>query len=153
MKDKALNLDSNVVIYIISSTFYKDISERQIKSSSDILKKELGIPDKQIIVIRTFGSLELPYLVNKVCSKNSPDGIIALGCIIEGETNHYEVISKSIFNNLVQVSVKSDIPVVSGILTVKNKDQAIDRSSGGLKDRAIEAAESLVDLLRTAREI
>tara|TARA_B100001750_G_C15326198_1_gene504819 strand:- start:131 stop:577 length:447 start_codon:yes stop_codon:yes gene_type:complete len=136
------------LIYIIAGTFYKDISLRQIKNAHSVLLEELKIPQNRIKILETEGSLELPYLINAVCKKHKPDGILALGCIIKGQTNHFELISTSVTNNLIQISLRYNIPITSGVLTVTNKKQIRSRTSGGSKDRAIEAARSLVKLIR-----
>ena len=136
------------LIYIIASTFYKDISLRQIKNAHSVLLEELKIPQNRIKILETEGSLELPYLVNAVCKKHKPDGILALGCIVKGQTNHFELISTSVTNNLIQISLRYNIPITSVVLTVTNKKQIRSRTSGGSKDRAIEAARSLVKLIR-----
>ena len=106
----------------------------------------------RVNVIECLGSLELPYLINAVCKSHKPDGIVALGCIIEGETTHYDVISNAIFDKLIQISVDNDTPITSAILTVKNQEQAIERANGGPKDRATEAALSLASLIKLRRK-
>jgi 6,7-dimethyl-8-ribityllumazine synthase len=153
MKDDG-QIDSNkeLNIYIVISTFYKDISKKQLANAKKILNVELGTEELQLNVIECLGSLELPYLINAVCKSHKPDGIVALGCIIEGETTHYDVISNAIFDKLIQISVDNDTPITSAVLTVKNQEQAIERANGGPKDRAIEAALSLSSLIKLRRE-
>ena len=153
MKDDG-QIDSNkeLNIYIVISTFYKDISKKQLANAKKILNVELGTEELQLNVIECLGSLELPYLINAVCKSHKPDGIVALGCIIEGETTHYDVISNAIFDKLIQISVDNDTPITSAVLTVKNQEQAIERANGGPKDRAIEAALDLSSLIKLRRE-
>jgi 6,7-dimethyl-8-ribityllumazine synthase len=143
--DREMAPDNKLVIYVVISTFYKKISGKQLCNAKEVLLRELGIEG--------LGSLELPYLINTVCKKYSPNGVVALGCIIEGETTHFEVLSNAIFDKLIQISIDHDTPITSAILTVKNEQQAIERSDGGPKDRAIEAAKSLVSLIKLKREL
>ena len=140
-------------IYLVSSSFYQEISDRQIKNTISILKKELSSSDLTINVIETEGSLEIPYIVNRVCKRKKHNGVIALGCIIKGKTNHYEIISNSVTNNLTQLSLEYDIPITSGVLTVTEKKQIKERTNGGLKDRAVEAAKSLVKLINVSKDL
>ena len=140
-------------IYLVSSSFYQEISDRQIKNTISILKKELSSSDLTINVIETEGSLEIPFIVNRVCKRKKPKGVIALGCIIKGKTNHYEIISNSVTNNLTQLSLEYDIPITSGVLTVTEKKQIKERTNGGLKDRAVEAAKSLVKLINVSKDL
>ena len=138
-------------IYLVSSSFYQEISDRQIKNTISILKKELSSSDLTINVIETEGSLEIPFIVNRVCKRKKPNGVIALGCIIKGKTNHYEIISNSVTNNLTQLSLEYDIPITSGVLTVTEKKQIKERTNGGLKERAVEAAKTLVKLINVSK--
>ena len=150
--DEKIDSDKELNIYIVVSTFYKDISEKQLANARKILDIELAKEKIQVNVIECLGSLELPYLINAVCKSNKPDGIVALGCIIEGETTHYDVISNAIFDKLIQISVDNDTPITSAVLTVKNQEQAIERANGGPKDRATEAALSLASLIKLRRK-
>ena len=150
--DEKIDSDKELNIYIVVSTFYKDISEKQLANARRILDIELAREKIQVNVIECLGSLELPYLINAVCKSHKPDGIVALGCIIEGETTHYDVISNAIFDKLIQISVDNDTPITSAVLTVKNQNQAIERSNGGPKDRATEAALSLASLIKLRRK-
>ena len=150
--DEKIDSDKELNIYIVVSTFYKDISEKQLANARRILDIELAREKIQVTVIECLGSLELPYLINAVCKSHKPDGIVALGCIIEGETTHYDVISNAIFDKIIQISVDNDTPITSAVLTVKNQDQAIERANGGPKDRAIEAALSLASLIKLRRK-
>ena len=150
--DEKIDSDKELNIYIVISTFYKDISEKQLANARRVLDIELATEKIQVNVIECLGSLELPYLINAVCKSHKPDGIVALGCIIEGETTHYDVISNAIFDKLIQISVDNDTPITSAVLTVKNQDQAIERANGGPKDRAIEAALSLASLIKLRRK-
>ena len=153
MKDEVRKVsEEELLIYIVVSTFYKNISERQLENASTILIDKLGVKKSQLRVVESVGSLELPYLINSVCKKFKPDGVVALGCIIEGETSHYEVISNAIFDKLIQISINHDTPITSAVLTVKNQSQAEERANGGVKDRAIEAALSLVNLINLKRD-
>ena len=150
--DEKIDSDKELNIYIVISTFYKDISEKQLANARRVLDIELATEKIQVNVIECLGSLELPYLINAVCKSHKPDGIVALGCIIEGETTHYDVISNAIFDKLIQISVDHNTPITSAVLTVKNQEQAIERANGGPKDRATEAALSLASLIKLRRK-
>ncbi|MBT6796102.1 6,7-dimethyl-8-ribityllumazine synthase [bacterium] len=150
--DEKIDSDKELNIYIVISTFYKDISGKQLANARKILDIEFATEKFQVNVIECLGSLELPYLINAVCKSHKPDGIVALGCIIEGETTHYDVISNAIFDKLIQISVDHNTPITSAVLTVKNQEQAIERANGGPKDRATEAALSLASLIKLRRK-
>ena len=143
--------------YLVSSGFKNLVFFDGDKVEKSNLGRQIlyGLSDVEkfkVNVIECLGSLELPYLINAVCKSHKPDGIVALGCIIEGETTHYDVISNAIFDKLIQISVDHNIPITSAVLTVKNQEQAIERANGGPKDRATEAALSLASLIKLRRK-
>lgn len=140
-------------IYLVSSMFYKDISEKQIRNVTRVIKNEVPMSNLNINIVQTEGSLEIPFIVNRICKKKKPDGIIALGCIIKGKTNHYQTITESVSNNLIQLSLKYDIPITSGVLSVTDKKLIKSRTDGGAKDRAIEAAKSLLELIKVCKDL
>ena len=131
--DEKIDSDKELNIYIVISTFYKDISEKQLANARRVLDIELATEKIQVNVIECLGSLELPYLINAVCKSYKPDGIVALGCIIEGETTHYDVISNAIFDKLIQISVDNDTPITSAILLSKIKNRLLKEQMVGQK--------------------
>ena len=87
------------------------------------------------------GSFEVPIIIARNIKKY--DGFIALGCIIKGETQHFEFISQSITNAIMQLSIDHKKPIGNGIITCLNKEQANDRSSA----KGQEAAEAVISVL------
>ncbi|HIC76471.1 MAG TPA: 6,7-dimethyl-8-ribityllumazine synthase [Candidatus Dadabacteria bacterium] len=148
-------------IYVIASSFYEDICARQIEYAENTLRSGvstlgISVSEIQVKTLKIKGSLELPFVTKAICEsyEKKPKengekllGVVVLGCIIKGETNHFEIISNSVSNNLVQLSLEYNVPITSGVLTVTNKKQIDKRTNGGPKDRAIEAAKSLLELI------
>ena len=81
------------------------------------------------------------------------DGIVTTGCLIKGETNHFDNISKIVSEQLTILSVKFNTPITSGIVSVSNKKQILPRTSGGKKDRAVEAVDAIYKLIVSAETI
>jgi|TARA_B100000131_G_scaffold117769_1_gene114549 6,7-dimethyl-8-ribityllumazine synthase len=134
-------------IYVIASSYYQEIAKRQITFASERLRELFG--NKIVLkVIDIEGSLEVPYMVNFVLSKvKKIDGIVALGCLLKGETNHFETISKIVSEQLTILSIKYNKPITSGIVSANSKKQVLPRTNGGKKDRAIEASIALHKLI------
>ena len=108
----------------VVADYYKDISEGLIKSALKI------IPKKNIVkIIKVPGAFEIPVTISKNIKKF--DGFLALGCVIKGQTPHFDFISKSTTDAIMNISVESKKPVGNGIITCLNKNQAIERGKKG----------------------
>ncbi len=93
--------------------------------------EECGVLEKNITVIDVAGSYELPFAAKTMQeSKKKFDAIVALGCLIKGETMHFEYIANSVAQGLMELNVDEKIPVVFGVLTCLNQKQATTRSKG-----------------------
>ena len=111
-------------ILIIQANYYKDISTALLKSA----KKELKNFAK-IDIISVPGVFEIPVVISKNLKKY--DGFVALGCVIKGQTPHFDFICKSTTDAIMNISVESKKPVGNGIITCLNKSQAIARGKKG----------------------
>ncbi len=133
-------------ILIINANYYKEISNNLLKAA----KKKFYYDKLKIDVVSAPGILEIPYLIRKYIKKY--DGFIALGCVIKGETPHFDYISKTTFQNIMYLSLTFNKPITNGIITALNKKQALIRSSLNNKNRVnkgAEAAAALVDIMNS----
>ena len=111
-------------ILIVVADYYKDISKELINSALIKLKKF-----KNIQIIKVPGVFEIPVTIAKKINKF--DGVIALGCVIKGETPHFDFISKATTDALMYLSVSYKKPIGNGVITCLNKKQALKRGSKG----------------------
>ena len=111
-------------VLIIQANYYKDISSSLLKSAKNELKNFA-----KINVISVPGVFEIPVVISKNLKKY--DGFVALGCVIKGQTPHFDFISKSTTDAIMNISVESKKPVGNGIITCLNKNQAIARGKKG----------------------
>ena len=111
-------------VLIIQANYYKDISTALLKSAKNELKNFA-----KINVISVPGVFEIPVVISKNLKKY--DGFVALGCVIKGQTPHFDFISKSTTDAIMNISVASKKPVGNGIITCLNKNQAIARGKKG----------------------
>ena len=111
-------------VLIIQANYYKDISTALLKSAKNELKNFA-----KINIISVPGVFEIPVVISKNLKKY--DGFIALGCVIKGQTPHFDFISKSTTDAIMNISVVSKKPVGNGIITCLNKKQAIARGKKG----------------------
>ena len=132
-------------VLIIISKYYKDISKNLFNSATNFLKEKSVSFD----VIEVPGALEIPQALNFQAniSKNTEffyEGFIALGCVIKGETYHFEVVSNETNKGLMNVALKHSLPLGNGIITSYNYDQAMKRSF----EKGNEAALACFELIK-----
>ena len=129
-------------ILIVSSNYYQNISKNLERGAIDTLKENSFVYE----LINAPGCFEIPYLIKK--NINNYDGFIALGCIIKGETYHFEVISNETTRKIMDISVDNLLPIGLGILTCYSLEQAIIRSDVNKKNKGREAALACTSLLK-----
>ena len=137
-------------VLIVVSDYYEKVAQGLIKGSTeyfdnnknDLSDKDISIQYK---IVKSPGSFEIPFIINK--NKDSYDGFIALGCIIRGETYHFEVISNEVTRKIMNLSIKINKPIGFGILTCENIKQAKLRSDIRKKNKGKEAANACIKLL------
>ena len=112
----------NNKILIVTSNYYEKISSNLIEGSTKYLKEK----NFEYDIIYAPGCFEIPYLINK--NINDYIGFISLGCVIRGETYHFEIISNECARKIIDLSINFNKPIGFGILTCDNYDQAIKRS-------------------------
>jgi 6,7-dimethyl-8-ribityllumazine synthase len=136
-------------IAIVVARFNEEITKRLLRGALAALKEhEVGEPD----VFWVPGSLELPVVALALAEKGGHDAIVCLGCVIRGETYHFEVVSDQTAAGIVQVQLDTGVPLTNGVLTVEDKEQALARS--GLKNnKGAEAAEAAIEMANILREI
>ena len=127
-------------ILIIASNFYEDISSDL--SAGAIVEVKAKAKFKKIVVPGVF---EIPVIIAKNIKKY--DAFIALGCVIKGKTPHFKIISKSVINAIMNLSVYYKKPIGNGIITCFNKKQAIERSRSK-KNKGREAAKAVLSVLK-----
>jgi len=122
-------------ILIVVASYYENIARSLVKSAKNKIKNKFTIK-----VIYVPGAFEIPVTISK--NLNKFNGFIALGCVIKGQTPHFDFISKSITDALMTLSITSKKPVGNGVITCLNKKQAIERGKKGS-----EAAEAVLSVL------
>lgn len=138
-------------IAVAVSRFNSSITQRLLKSALTSLTK-LGVDEKDIEVVWVPGAFELPQAVRRLADTERYDGILPLGCVIRGETHHFEYICHAVTAGLTQLALESETPVVFGVLTTDTEEQALKRS-GAKSNKGAEAAKSLIELIHTLNSL
>jgi 6,7-dimethyl-8-ribityllumazine synthase len=124
---------------IVVADWNSDITYKLLDGAVKTLE-ENGTDEKDILIEHVPGSFELPFAAQTMSSRKKFDAIICLGCIIQGETRHFEFIASAVANGIMQVGLKEEIPVIFGVLTTNTLLQAQQRSGGELGNKGVEAA-------------
>tara|TARA_B110000438_G_C15800966_1_gene645154 strand:+ start:228 stop:647 length:420 start_codon:yes stop_codon:yes gene_type:complete len=131
----------NNKILIVASDYYKNISENLINGSKQLLKKK----NYEYDIIFAPGCFEIPFFIKK--NINNYLGFIALGCVIRGETYHFEIIANECGRKIIDLSLEFNKPIGFGILTCETFEQAFIRSDILQKNKGGEAANACINLI------
>ena len=139
----------NKKILIVCANYYPELSS-SLKSNAEVFLKKEKIKSKCVYVP---GIFEIPVIIAR--NIKNFDGFLALGCVIKGETPHFEYISSSTFDALMKLSIINKKPIGNGIITALNKSQVINRIGSNLslkkmkkKDKGLEAAKAVVEVFK-----
>ena len=130
-------------ILIINSNYYGDISKKLLLNAKKKLKKKV-----KISVLEVPGVYEIPIAIRK--NINKYDGFIALGCVIKGQTPHFDLICSSLFNSILNLSITFNKPIGNGVITAFNMNQARQRCDSGYirkQNKGSEAANAVMSIL------
>jgi len=120
---------NNIRIGIVVSKFNEVVTSNLLSGAKEALKKH-GVSEKNIKVYYAPGAFEIPLVLKKLCRKKGKEkfnGLIALGCVIKGETAHFEYISAEVSRSIAQLNLDFEIPIAFGVLTCYTPEQAFAR--------------------------
>lgn len=136
-------------IGIAVSEFNSFVTKNLLKSAKAVLFN-CGVKEADIDILWVPGAFELPTAVKAMAESKKYDGIIPLGCVIRGQTPHFEYISSACTMSLAQLSISLNVPIVFGVLTCDTVEQAVERS-GPKRNKGAQAAESLLKLINALK--
>lgn len=125
--------------YILTTDWNNDITNALAEGARDTLIKA-GISNDKIIIERVPGAVELTYAASMILNNTNVDAIILTGCVIRGDTPHFDYVCRSITDGMTHLNIKAKAPVIFGVLTVNNREQAMERAGGILGNKGVEAA-------------
>ncbi|MDR2123002.1 MAG: 6,7-dimethyl-8-ribityllumazine synthase [Flavobacteriaceae bacterium] len=123
---------------IVVSDWNSQVTHNMHKGAVDTLL-DLGAKKSNIDSVFVPGSVELVYAATRLCKKNNYDAVIVIGCVIRGETAHFDYVCKTVTDGVTYLNTQTDTPVVFCVLTDDNLQQSLDRSGGKLGNKGIEA--------------
>jgi 6,7-dimethyl-8-ribityllumazine synthase len=136
-------------IAVVVSRFNEEVSKRLLRGALAALE-EHGVEDPDVLWVP--GSLELPVTALALAERGNHDAIVCLGCVIRGETYHFELVAGQAAAGIMQVQLDTGVPVAFGVLTTDDKEQALARS-GPKNNKGADAAEVAIEMANLMREV
>lgn len=139
-------------IGIVVAKFNELVTRKLLDGAKQGLE-QLGVEANNIIVYWVPGAFEIPRIVKLLSNSGKVDGIISLGAVIRGETSHYDYVCNEVSSGISQVSLNNKVPVMFGILTTDNMNQALDRAGGKSGNKGIECASGVIEMINLENEL
>jgi 6,7-dimethyl-8-ribityllumazine synthase len=152
-KPVEMNLPSSARIAIAAARFNSEIVEELLSGCMQRLA-ELKLPEKNITVHHVPGAFELPLAAKLLAKSKKFDAVICLGCVIRGDTPHFDYVAGQCAAGIQQVAIKTSIPIIFGVLTTDTAQQARDRiggKHGHAGRRAADAAAEMIALVKSIK--
>jgi len=143
---------SSLSIAVAVARFNSLVTERLLAGALEGLAA-LGVSEERTDVVWVPGSFELPYAAQRLAESGRYDAVVCLGCVIKGETEHNEYINHATAQGLQEVSLKTGVPAIFGVLTPNSLEQALARAGEGSANKGYEAAQAAVVMANLRRKI
>lgn len=139
-------------IAIVVSRFNEFITSKLLQGALDNLKRH-EFSDEQIAIAWTPGAFEIPLIAACLAKTNKYDAIICLGAVIRGNTSHYDYVCTEVAKGIASVSMKYALPVMFGILTTENIEQAIERAGTKAGNKGYDVAQEAIEMINLIKAI
>ena len=145
-------VSNNIKVGIVAARFNEFIVSKLVDGALDGLKRH-NVEEDNIEVAWVPGAFEIPLIASKMAKSKKYDAIICLGAVIRGNTTHYDYVCSEVSKGIAQVSLSSDIPVMFGVLTTENIEQAIERAGTKSGNKGFDCAVGAIEMINLIREI
>lgn len=153
MKTFEGNLIANSMkVGIVAARFNEFITNKLLGGAMDGLLRH-GVQEEDVQVAWVPGAFEIPLIASKMAKSGKYDAVICLGAVIRGSTTHYDYVCSEVSKGIATVSLHSDIPVMFGVLTTENIEQAIERAGSKAGNKGYDCAVGAVEMVNLIREI
>lgn len=143
----------NIQVGIVVSRFNEFINKNLLYGAIDTFKRIGGISEKNINTIWVPGACELPLTIKILIKSKKYDVLVALASVIKGKTEHFKYVSNECISKLIYIGIKYTFPVLLGILTTKNTEQAIERAGVKFGNKGSEAALASLEMINLIKTI
>ncbi len=139
-------------IALVASRWNEVVTSRLVAGAIDALLRH-GASEANVEVVRVPGAFELPQAAGKIAASGRHDAVVGLGCLIRGETQHFDLLAAVAAKGLAQAAVTSGVPVIFGVLTCDTMEQAIDRAGGKAGNKGWDAALAAIEMVSLYRRL
>jgi len=144
-------ISEDMKIGIVAARFNEFITSKLLAGALDGLKRH-DVKEDDIDVAWVPGAFEIPLIASKMAKSKKYDAVICLGAVIRGSTSHYDYVCNEVTKGIAQVSLANDIPVLFGVLTTENIEQAIERAGTKAGNKGFDSAVSAIEMVNLMRE-
>jgi 6,7-dimethyl-8-ribityllumazine synthase len=137
---------------VVISRFNEFISEKLLDGAQNALLRH-GVSEDDIDIARTPGSLEIPLVALKLAQSGRYDAVICLGTVIRGGTSHFEYIATVVTKDIAKVGLKTEVPIVNGIITADTLEQAIERAGTKQGNKGFDAAVNAIEMANLLKSL
>ena len=137
---------------IVVSGFHKEITDGLLRGARTVLS-ESGVKDVDVTLVRVPGAFEIPLAARYLAASGRHDAVVCLGCLIKGDTMHFEYIADAVSKGIMAVSADTGVPVTFGVLTTLTEEQAVVRAADGPDNKGREAALAAVEMATIVQAI
>ena len=145
-------VSENIKIGIVAARFNEFITSKLLGGAKDGLVRH-DVPEENIDVAWVPGAFEIPLIAKKMAKSGKYDAIICLGAVIRGSTSHYDYVCNEVSKGIAAVSMNSDIPVMFGVITTENIEQAIERAGTKAGNKGYDCALGAIEMVNLIREM
>ena len=150
-------LEGNVIgkglkVGIVAARFNEFIVNKLIGGAEDALVRH-GVDTKDVELAYVPGAFEIPLIASKMAKSGKYDAVICLGAVIRGSTSHYDFVCNEVSKGIAAVSLETDVPVMFGVLTTENIEQAIERAGTKAGNKGYDCAVSAIEMVNLIREL
>lgn len=139
-------------VAVVAARFNSDIVNRMVEGAAAAWARQGGDP-AELVLVRAPGAFELPLLARKLAATGRYDAIVALGCVIRGETAHFDFVAGEAARGIADAARDTGLPVIFGVLTTENLEQALERASTDRMDKGGEAMDAALEMALVLRHI
>lgn len=143
---------NEIKIGIVASRFNEFITSKLIGGAMDGLKRH-DVNEDNIVLTWVPGAYEIPLIASKMAMSGKYDAVICLGAVIRGSTTHYDYVCSEVAKGIAHVSISSGIPVMFGVLTTENIEQAIERAGSKAGNKGYDCALGAIEMVNLIREM
>ena len=142
----------NIRVGIVAARFNEFITSRLLGGAMDALLRQ-DLSEDDVHVAWVTGEFEIPLVASKMAKSGKYDAVICLGAVIRGSTSHYDYVCNEVSKGIAAVSLESGIPVLFGVLTTENIEQAIERAGTKAGNKGYDCAVSAIEMVNLIREM